>query len=88
MKKRSFAIERLDSASCNIALTIARILAGNVPLSGMSDTEKTDTRFCKNCGGSRREHGIYGTPYHIPDLDKPLDGYSIATAFCDKFNPE
>ncbi|MEK7614756.1 MAG: hypothetical protein AAB428_03770 [Patescibacteria group bacterium] len=73
-------IVRMERIMRNVV--VARSL---VPASRMSDEEKNDTRPCKHCGGWRRLHGIYGTLSHVPDLDKPLDGYPIATAFCDKF---
>lgn len=58
-----------------------------VPVSKMSNEERNDTRPCRHCGGLKRLHGVYGTYDHVPDLDKPLDGYQVATAFCDKFDP-
>ncbi|GEM_PF-4631060 len=73
-------IDRVERIVSNIAAAHSF-----TPASKMSDEEKNDTRLCKHCGGWRRLHGIYGTLSHVPDLDKPLDGYQIATAFCDKF---
>lgn len=57
------------------------------PVSKMTDQEVADTRRCKHCGGLRRLHGIYGTYDHVPDLDKLLGDYQVATAFCEAFEP-
>ena len=57
------------------------------PVSLLSEEEVNDLRCCKHCGGSRKEHGAYGTFDHVPDMEKPLEGYQIATAFCQKFEP-
>lgn len=40
---------------------------------------------CALCGGIVKEHGIYGTMFHVPDLDKINDGYSVSTARCPGF---
>lgn len=58
------------------------------PASVFTEKEKSDTRPCMHCGGLRREHGIYGTFDHVPDLDKPNEGHRIATAFCAVFEPK
>jgi hypothetical protein len=49
--------------------------------------ESEDTRKCRKCGGLKKEHGIYWTSHHVPDLDKPLRGFNVTTAECPYFDP-
>jgi hypothetical protein len=79
--KEFLTLDRLTTAICNI-------IRSSAPVSKMSEQERSDSRLCKHCGGLRRSHGVYGTIHHVPDLDKPLDGYQLATAFCQSFEPE
>ena len=71
----------------NLLDRVERIVQNIAHPHAISDEERNDLRLCKHCGGLRKEHGIYGTHKHVPDMDKPLDGYLIATAFCDGFEP-